>query len=174
MLSIERGGSMNRIVLGLTVSCVLGFVTVNAQNGPAGGQMGMNQMQMMQACPMKVEGTTVEVADTADGVAVTFTAKPANVADLQQRVERMANMHSSRGNMPMGQKAMLAGTVKYEALPTGARLTLKPNDASKLKEFREQVRSHAEQMKKGECAMMQDMMMHGMMMQGKSGGADKK
>jgi hypothetical protein len=75
----------------------------------------------------------------------------------------MANMHAAMGNMPMGSQHMIAGTVKYEALPTGARLTLKPNDASKLKEFREQVRSHAEQMKKGDCSMMQDMMMHGMM-----------
>jgi hypothetical protein len=125
--------------------------------------MGMNQAQMMQACPVKVEGTTVEVADTADGVAVTFAAKPANVADLQQRVERMANMHAAMGNMPMGQQNMIGGTVKYEALPTGARLTLKPNDASKLKEFREQVRSCVEQMKKGDCSMMQVMMMQGMM-----------
>jgi len=101
-------------------------------------------------------------------------SKPANVADLQQRVERMANMHAAMGNMQMGPQSMIAGTVKYEALPTGARLTMKPNDASKLKEFREQVRSRVEQMKKGDCSMMQGMMMQGMMMQGKSGGAEKK
>ena len=164
---------MNKLITGLVVACALAVVTVSAQNSPAAGQMGMSQAQMMQACPVKVEGTTVEVADTADGVAVTFAAKPANVADLQQRVERMANMHTAMGNMPMSQ-GMIAGTVKYEALPTGARLTMKPNDASKLKEFREQVRSRVEQMKKGDCSMMQGMMMQGMMMQGKSGGTEKK
>jgi len=158
---------MKRFVFGLVFVCALVVVTISAQNSPAAGTMNMNQAQMMQACPVKVEGTTVEAADTTDGVAVTFTAKPANVADLQQRVERMANMHAAMGNMPMGQN-MIAGTVKYEALPTGARLTLKPNDASKLKEFRQQVRSHVEQMKKGDCSMMQGMMMQGMMMQGKS------
>src|SRR6185436_6384372 len=119
---------MKSFVFGLTVVFALGVVTVRAQNSPAAGTMNMSQAQMMQACPVKVEGTAVEAADTADGVAVTFTAKPANVADLQQRVERMANMHAAMGNMPMGQQNMIAGTVKYEALPTGARLTLKPND----------------------------------------------
>jgi len=83
-------------------------------------------------------------------------------------------MHAAMGNMPMGQQQMIAGTVKYEALPTGARLTLKPNDSSKLKEFREQVRTRVEQMKKGDCSMMQNMMMQGMMMQGKAGSTDKK
>jgi hypothetical protein len=151
------------------MACALEVVSVSAQNAPAAGQMGMSQAQMMQACPVKVEGTTIEVTDTTDGVAVTFAAKPANVADLQQRVERMANMHAAMGNMPMGSLNMIAGTVKDEALPTGARLTLKPNDASKLKEFRQQVRSHVEQMKKGDCSMMQ-----GMMMQGKSGSTEKK
>ena len=134
----------------------------------------MNPMQMMQACPMKVDGTTVVVSDTADGIAVTFSAKPANVTDLQQRVERMANMHSAMGTMTMGPQHMIPGTVKYEALPAGARLTLKPNDASKLKEFREQVRSHAAHMKDGDCSMMQDMMMRGIMMQGKAGSTEQK
>jgi hypothetical protein len=165
---------MNRVIFGLAVVSALGVITISAQNSPAAGPTGMNQAQMMQACPVKVEGTTVEAKDTADGIAVTFVAKPANVADLQQRVERMANMHAAMGNMPLGQQGMIAGTVKYEALPTGARLTLKPNDASKLKEFREQVRSHVEQMKKGDCSMMQGMMMQGMMMQGKAGSTEKK
>ena len=155
---------MKRLMFGLVMACALAVITAGAQNSPAAGTMGMSQAQMMQACPVKVEGTTVEVADTTDGIAVTFAAKPANVADLQQRVERMANMHAAMGNMPMGQQKMIAGTVKYEALPNGARLTLKSNDASKLKEFREQVRSHVEQMKKGDCSMMQGMMMQGMMM----------
>ena len=160
---------MKRIALGLILISALAATAALAQNNNMSGA-GMSQMQMMQACPMKVDGTTVAVSDTADGVALTFSAKPPNVADLQQRVERMASMHAAMGNMPMGSQHMIAGTVKYEALPTEARLTLKPNDASKLKEFREQVRSHAEQMKKGDCSMMQDMMMHGMM-QGMPHGA---
>jgi hypothetical protein len=164
---------MKGFVFGLAIVGALGVLSAGAQTNNAGGQMGMSQMQMMQACPVKVEGTTVSAADTPDGIAVTFTAKPANVAELQQRVERMANMHSTMANMPAGQQHMIAGTVKYEALPTGARLTMKPNDASKLKEFRTQVRSHVAQMAKGDCSMMQDMMMHGMMMQGMKAGTEK-
>jgi hypothetical protein len=170
---MKDGGNMKRSTLVLAWGLAIWAIPAIAQNSNTTTPRGMSPMQMMQACPVQVEGTTVAVVDTPDGIAVTFTAKPENVAEVQQRVERMANMHSTMSNMPAGQQHMMAGTVKYEALPTGARLTMKPNDASKLKEFREQVRSHVEQMKKGNCSMMQDMMMQGMMMQGKTGGAEK-
>jgi hypothetical protein len=39
-----------------------------------------------------------------------------------------------------------------------ARLALTPKDPAKLAEFRKQVRANVEQMKKGECSMMQGMM----------------
>jgi len=54
-------------------------------------------------------------------------------------------------------------SVKYEEVSSGARLTLTPQDPAKLDEFRVTVREHAEQMKKGNCLMMQGMMMQGMM-----------
>ena len=49
-------------------------------------------------------------------------------------------------------------SIKYEEVPDGARLTLTPTDPARLEEFRTKVRQHAEQMKKGECSMMQGMM----------------
>lgn len=58
-------------------------------------------------------------------------------------------------------------TAKYEEIRNGARLTLTPNKAEQLSEFRTQVRKHAEQMTKGDCSMMQGMM-GGMMIQGES------
>jgi hypothetical protein len=126
---------------------------------------GTPQMPMMQDCPMKVTGAEVAVADTADGVAVTFTTKTGNVDELRKRVERMATMHSGSAGMPSPMMAgsMLAGTAKYTAIPGGARLTLTPKDPAKLADFRKQVRSHVERMaKEGSCSMMQEMM-QGMM-----------
>lgn len=132
---------------------------------------------MMQDCPMKVQGVEVATANTPTGIALTFTAKPEQVEDLRQRVQRWATMHTekpeqSRGAMApqgmMGTMGMMPGTAKYEAVPNGARLTLTPKDPAKLAEFRTTVRTHVEKMKKGDCAMMQQMM-QGMMMQGMPG-----
>ena len=167
---------MKRIILGLATVGALAVTAFSAQNDNAAAPRGMSQaqmqsMQMMQACPVKVDGTTVAATDTADGVAVTFTAKPANVADLQSRVEHMAAMHNTMTSATGTHAHMMDGTVKYEALPTGARLLFTPKEASRLKEFREQVRSRVEQMKKGDCSMMQEMMMQNMQMMG---GAGKK
>ena len=73
----------------------------------------------------------------------------------------MAKMHSGSSKAGMhGQ--MMSFSVKYEEVPTGARLTLTPKDLTQLDEFRTKVRQHVEQMKKGDCSMMQGMM-QGMM-----------
>jgi hypothetical protein len=143
----------------------LAAVVSAAAQQPTGAR-NMGQGGMMQNCPMNLSGVEVAVADTSNGISVTFTAKPADVKELQRRAERMADMHSmaGTGTMPHTQgPGMLAGDVKYEARPDGARLILTPKDPSKLAEFRAQVRAHVEQMKKGNCAMMEEMMrgMHG-------------
>ncbi len=137
----------------------------NIQTEP---NQGMQGTSMMMDCPMKLEGTSVAVADTPTGVTVSITTKNENVAELRKRVEKMAAMHSPDANRPsaaMKQGQMMPGSVKYEAIENGARLTLTPKDPAKIDEFRKQVRAHVEKMQKGECAMMQDMMqgmMHGM------------
>ena len=118
---------------------------------------------MTMSCPMNLQGTSVKVADTATGVTVSITTKPENVADLRKRVEQMAAMHSGQpSSAAMMQGQMMPGTVKYEVIENGAKLTLTPRDTAKLAEFRTQVRAHVEKMQKGECSMMQDMM-QGMM-----------
>jgi hypothetical protein len=173
--------------LGLLLILVSGtLVAAGLQNPPAqpksgmpmpGMTQGMSQ-GMMMTCPTRLEGTSVAVADTATGVTVTFTTKPENVAELRKRVEQMAAMHAPVANgsdaMRMGQ--MMPGTVKYEAVDNGARLTLTPKDSSKLAEFRKQVRDHVERMAKGDCSMMQDMMqgmMQGMGNMGKPKAGEK-
>ena len=81
-------------------------------------------------------------------------------------------MHSGQASSPaMMQGQMMPGTVKYEAIENGAKLTLTPKDPAKLAEFRAQVRAHVEKMQKGECSMMQDMMQG--MMKGMMGGMKK-
>ena len=59
--------------------------------------------------------------------------------------------------MPMA-SPMLAAEVTYEALAKGARLTFKAKDPAKLDDFRKQMESHAEMIKKGDCSMMGTMM----------------
>ena len=128
--------------------------------------MPMQGRGMMMACPMNLEGASVVTTDTTTGMAVSITTtKPENIAELRRRAEQMATMHSiDRPSQSMMQGQMLPGTVKYEPIENGARLTLTPKDPSKLAEFRKQVRMHVERMQKGDCTMMQDMMqgmMHG-------------
>jgi hypothetical protein len=143
----------------------------SSQTEPKRG-MPMSGMSMMN-CPMNLQGTSVAVADTATGVTVSITTKPENVAELRRRVEHMAAMHSTdHPSTAMTQGQMMPGTVKYEGIENGARLTLTPKDPAKLAEFRKQVRLHAERMQKGECSMMQDMMQG--MMQGMMGETEKK
>jgi len=132
-------------------------------------KMGMQAMSMMN-CPMRLEGTSISIADTATGVALSFTTKHENVAELRKRLDQMATMHSTNADRPsaaMMQGQMMPGTIKYEVIENGARLTLTPKDPAKLAEFRKQVRAHVETMQKGECSMMTDMMQG--MMQGMRG-----
>jgi hypothetical protein len=161
---------MKRWIRGMTWLALGCVAALGAQQNPTAGR-GMGQMGGMQHCqmsPMTLSGADVAVADTTTGIAITFTAKAGDVKELQRRVERLANMHTMMSDAPQMNARMIPGDVKYEAIAGGARLTLTPKDPAKLAEFRSQVRTHVEQMKKGNCAMMEEMM-HGMMMQGRGG-----
>ena len=157
---------MKRVLTVLMVAPVTMFAA-GMQGGRTEQKQGMPMQGMSQGmmnCPMSLQGTSVAVVDTATGVTVSFTTKPENIVELRKRVERMAVMHSGEASASpaMMQGQMMPGTVKYEAIENGARLTLTPRDPAKLAEFRAQVRAHVEKMQKGECAMMQDIM-QGMM-----------
>ena len=139
----------------LTVAVAASFTTLamgGIQNQQAGPQHQTPNMSMMQNCPMKVPGAELSVANVDNGITLTITTKSGDAADLRRRVEAMANMH---GNM-------MAFSIKYEEVPNGARLTLTPKGPAQLEELRNKVRQHAEQMKNGDCSMMQGMM-QGMM-----------
>jgi hypothetical protein len=159
---------MKRIAMLLMVPAILAVGGV--QNTPTAPRSGMEMrgQGMMMTCPMNLEGASVAVSDTQTGVTLSITTtKPESVPELRRRVEQWATMHSvERPSQSMMQGQMIPGSVKYEPIEKGARLTLTPKDPAKLAEFRKQVRAHAEHMQKGDCSMMQDMMqgmMHGMM-----------
>jgi hypothetical protein len=120
---------------------------------------GKTDMQMMKDCPMALPGTSLAASDTAGGIAITFTTRADNVLELRRRVEHMAAMHTGEPRHEgMMNRHMLPGTVSYEPIENGARLTLTPKDPERLAEFRDQVRAHVAQMSKGECSMMEQMM----------------
>lgn len=143
----------------------------------AGGDM---MQQLRAGCPMVVEGSDVAVADTQEGVALTFTTEAGDVGDLRARVQHMAQMYGmhagqrgmmwhhmggqgqGRGGpgMDMGHMAgrgpMPAATATVTEIDKGARLELRPTDASQLDALREHVRWHQQRMESGECWMLQD------------------
>lgn len=142
----------------------------------AGGDM---MQQLRAGCPMVVEGADVAVADTEEGVALTFTTEAGDVGDLRARVQHMAQMYGmhagQRGMMwhhmgrqgqgrggpgmdmghMVGRGPMPAATATVTEIDKGARLELRPTDASQLDALREHVRWHQQRMESGECWMLQ-------------------
>ncbi len=141
---------------------------------------GGDMMQQLRAgCPMVVEGADVVVANTEEGVALTFTTESGDVGDLRARVQHMAQMYGmhagqrgmmwhhmggqgkGRGGpgMDMGHMAgrspMPAASATVTEVDKGARLELGPTDASQLEHLREHARLHQQRMKTGECWMPQ-------------------
>ncbi len=133
------------------------FAMGSIQNSQAAPQGETPNRSMMQNCPMKVPGADLVVANVDNGITLTITTKSGDVADLRRRVEGMAKMHSAPANANT-HGGMMAFSVKFEEVPDGARITLTPKDPARLEELRAKVRQHTEQMKKGDCSMMQGMM----------------
>ncbi len=64
-----------------------------------GDQAGM----MAGMCPMQVPGATVAATEVEGGIGLSFTTTTGDVAELRQRVRRMAEMHNQPGgHMMMG------------------------------------------------------------------------
>jgi hypothetical protein len=153
---------MRNILFTVAVAASLEVLAMGStQNQQAGPQHETPNMSMMQNCPMKVAGVDLAVANVDTGIALTITTKSGDVAELRRRTESMVKMHTPSANASM-HGGMMAFSIKYEEVPNGARLTLAPKDLAQLEEFRAKVRQHAEQMKQGDCSMMQGMM-QGMM-----------
>jgi hypothetical protein len=140
------------IVLGVLSTTGITGAQEERKSGPPHTEMSMNQN-----CPMKVPGTDLSVTDSENGIVLTITTKSGDVAELRRRIESMAKMHSMSSNAAMHGNS-IPFSIRYEEVPGGARLTLTPTDPNQLNAFRTTIRKHAEQMKQGECSMMQGMM----------------
>lgn len=57
--------------------------------------------KMAGMCPMQVPGTTVAATEVEDGISLSFTTTTGDVAELRQRVRRMAEMHNQPGGHRM-------------------------------------------------------------------------
>ena len=139
---------------------------------------------MAGMCPMQVPGTTVAATEVEGGISLSFTTTTGDVAELRQRVRRMAEMHNQPGGHRMmgshgapapgagaehqhgaqagaghegggrGGMMMPATTGSAEDIEGGARLMLQPKDPAQLGALREHVRMKAKRMAGGECPMM--------------------
>lgn len=159
------------------------------QPGMQPGQQGTGAQDIMaargsEACPMMVEGVSIDVEDTADGVALRFTsATETDVEDLRNRVQHMARMYEmhtgeqaeggsmmwhrmghTRADQDQGGAAgqakgptgvMPAATATVEEVDNGVRMVLKPKDKAQLATLREHARDHERRMESGECWMAQ-------------------
>ena len=152
------------LVIPLVVLLTPFTMGITQQQAPTERPYTMPHMPMMQqgSCPMQIQGTELSIDDVPGGIALTMTTKTGDVAQLRLRIESMAKMHAASAGAGIPGARMhgnnIPFSVKYEEVSNGARLMLTPQDPAKLDEFRVRIREHAEQMKKGNCSMMQGMM----------------
>lgn len=104
-------------------------------------------------CPLGVPNTRLVVADTKEGVALTFTTWT-RVDELRRRVRDAAALHGPRAHLGLGHAGrhdlgqghglrltdMPVGRATVEDVDLGARLRLEPRDGLQVDELREQVR----------------------------------
>lgn len=112
--------------------------------------------KMAKMCPMKVSGTTVAATEVDNGIGLSFTTTTGDIAELRQRVRRMAQMHNQRGDHTMmgGEMMMPPASAAAEDIEGGVQLVLQPRDSGQLGALREHVRTKARRMAGGECPMM--------------------
>lgn len=133
------------------------------------------------ACPLTLAGTKSSIEDTVDGVVVVFAAtKPADLPELRQRVERLADMHNSMhaakaedlsaappqgpGPQPTGSDAesrdKLDASATVEQKEGGVRLVLRPKDPATLDAARDGLRHQADDLVKNACAQADQKDLH--------------
>ena len=102
---------MKRLILAVGLALVV-LISAGAQSNNTGPQPNMGQMRqmmrmmgMMQNCPMNIEGASVGVEDTANGVAITLTPKdPSQLDALRKRVREFSErMQMMKGGMHAAQ-----------------------------------------------------------------------
>lgn len=136
-----------------------------AQKPPARApEPAMGERMGMTMCPAMIPGVEVATEEAPGGIAVTLTASPGQVAEVRERVRRVADMHTRmqerqpvRGEEPgMGKdtRCMMKlpdSDASVEEIEGGSRIVLSAKNPEDIEELRAQVRQHAEHMKHGGC-----------------------
>src|SRR5690349_20885785 len=77
--AVQRRPQVKRLLMALVIAMmpifIAGFADAGVQPKQNEPRHHMNDMAMMQSCPMNLEGTDLSVADTPTGVVVTITTK---------------------------------------------------------------------------------------------------
>jgi hypothetical protein len=116
------------------------------------------------ACPLGVEGTTVAVEYTADGVAVVFTSR-GHVDELRERGRLAARLHGPFGRLGKGHDGRHGGGGHHglqgsdfrsthataEDIEGGVRITLTPKYPEDLDVLRHRVEERAQRMSTAPC-----------------------
>ena len=120
---------------------------------------------MAEHCPWAQPDVDVEVEDTEEGIALTFSGEPEQQEELRQFAHRMVAMHErmrehhdhrhtdDRGGMGRMMMQMPEATVEVEDVEGGARLEFRPRDPEERDALREHVRQRAEMMRERRCPM---------------------
>ena len=151
----------------------------NAQNAPPQTAQAQGTTS---GCPMaQLQGVHASVADTNDGVAITFTAPQNELDQLRSNVNAMVDANDKQGDAfaacPCGsneygaaenqgtssgqtwsqsgqtsmQSAEVPAKAKESDIPTGAVLTLNAKDKNQVQALRDDVRQDIHAMQHGGC-----------------------
>ncbi len=146
----------------------VGAQTQQQQMGMADKQDKMQakqgQMGMKPKCPMEVSGTKVSAENTKDGVAMVFATTTGDVAELQHRVEWMAQHHNEMAEA--GKHSMMGGmgnkkamgpmpmtTAKFEKTDTGARVVYTPKSPSDVQALQQWMVQRVQRVNNGTCPL---------------------
>ena len=61
----------------------------------ASTETGEMTAELSRNCPIVVKGTTVDLSDTGNGIAMAFTTHTGDVAELRERVQRLGRMYEA-------------------------------------------------------------------------------
>lgn len=132
----------------------------------AADRTSLRAATLVEACPLGVPWSRVEMAETADGALVHFvTSLPSNVPELRQRARDQARAYGPDrhrgighdgdhgGPRDHGLRLWTMGEIRVDVADTanGATLHVAPADPARLAELREHVARRVAQLNAADC-----------------------
>jgi len=128
-------------------------------------QTSLHSATLVEACPLGVPGTRLNVAEAKDGIHVFFTTRMSNVDEVRLRARDQAksngpNRHAGRGHFGEhkgarnhGLRLWTLGKMKTEVIdtPSGARLTIIPADPARREDVRAAVTRRVAEIEAAGC-----------------------